>query len=98
VTVNFGEIGRNRVEFVVTDTGRGIPSELLPKIFDIFYQEDASQGEYASAGLGLNIVKRLVSAMSGEITVTSEVGKGSTFRVILPTAIELPAAHKAQSS
>jgi signal transduction histidine kinase len=98
VTVNFGEISGNRVEFIVTDTGRGIPSDLLPKIFDLFYQEDASHREYASAGLGLNIVKRLVSAMSGEITVTSEVGKGSTFRVTLPTAIESPAAQTARSA
>jgi signal transduction histidine kinase len=88
VMVHFHELDRERVEFVVADTGRGIRSDLLPKIFELFYQEDSSQREYASAGLGLNIVKRLVSAMSGEISVTSELGKGTTFRVVLPVAIE----------
>jgi signal transduction histidine kinase/DNA-binding NarL/FixJ family response regulator len=88
VMVHFHELDRERVEFVVADTGRGIRSDLLPKIFELFYQEDSSQREYASAGLGLNIVKRLVSAMSGEISVTSELGKGTTFRVVLPVAVE----------
>jgi signal transduction histidine kinase/DNA-binding NarL/FixJ family response regulator len=77
-----------RVEFAVTDTGIGIKKELLPKIFDLFYQADpALQTEYASAGLGLSIVKRLVTAMSGEIDVSSEVGKGTTVRVSLPVEI-----------
>jgi signal transduction histidine kinase len=88
VGVHFHELDQERVEFVVADTGRGIRSDLLPKIFELFYQEDSSQREYASAGLGLNIVKRLVSALSGEISVTSELGKGTTFRVVLPVAIE----------
>jgi len=76
-----------RVEFVVKDTGIGIKAELLPKIFELFYQVDPSQKEHASAGLGLNIVKRLVGAMSGEIDVTSEVGRGSVFRVTFPREI-----------
>ncbi|HWH75755.1 MAG TPA: ATP-binding protein, partial [Candidatus Binatus sp.] len=67
--------------------GRGIRSEMLPKVFELFYQEDSTERESASAGLGLNIVKRLVSAMSGEISVTSKLGKGTTFRVVLPTVI-----------
>jgi signal transduction histidine kinase len=75
------------LEFVVSDSGRGIPAELLPKVFELFFQEDDSHREYASAGLGLNIVKRLVGAMSGEIAVTSEVGRGSTFRVRFPYSI-----------
>jgi len=88
VMVDFQELDQQHVEFVVADTGRGIRGDLLPKIFELFYQEDSSQREYASAGLGLNIVKRLVSAMSGEISVTSELGKGTAFRVVLPAAIE----------
>ena len=80
------------LEFVVSDTGLGIPAELLPKVFELFFQADDSHREYASAGLGLNIVKRLVGAMSGEITVTSELGKGSTFRVKMPNLIALEPA------
>jgi signal transduction histidine kinase len=75
------------VEFCVRDTGVGISSELLPKIFDMFYQGDTTAKDQAAAGLGLNIVKRLVLAMSGQIEVSSEVGKGTTFRVILPTQV-----------
>lgn len=80
------------LEFVVSDTGKGIPAELLPKVFELFFQADDSHREYASAGLGLNIVKRLVGAMSGEISVSSEVGKGSTFRVKMPSAIAVELA------
>jgi signal transduction histidine kinase/DNA-binding NarL/FixJ family response regulator len=87
VSVEFAVKDAERVEFVVQDTGIGIKAELLPRIFELFYQVDPSQKEHASAGLGLNIVKRLVGAMSGEIDVTSEVGQGSAFRVTLPREI-----------
>jgi signal transduction histidine kinase len=69
------------------DTGVGISKELLPKIFDMFYQGETAAKDQSAAGLGLNIVKRLVLAMSGQIDVSSEVGKGTTFRVILPTQV-----------
>ncbi|MDP2606510.1 MAG: GAF domain-containing protein [Deltaproteobacteria bacterium] len=87
VSVEFAVKDAERVEFIVKDTGNGIKAELLPKIFELFYQVDPSQKEHASAGLGLNIVKRLVGAMSGEIDVTSEVGRGSAFRVTFPREI-----------
>src|SRR3990170_2382832 len=87
VSVEFAVKDAERVEFIVKDTGNGIKAELLPKIFELFYQVDPSQKEHASAGLGLNIVKRLVGAMSGEIDVTSEVGRGSVFRVTFPREI-----------
>jgi signal transduction histidine kinase/DNA-binding NarL/FixJ family response regulator len=87
VTVEFESKGDDRVEFIVTDTGIGIPPEYSRKIFDLFYQVDLSQKEHASAGMGLNIVKRLVEAMDGEISVTSDAGQGSTFRVELARAI-----------
>jgi len=87
VSLEFAVKDAERVEFVVKDTGIGIKAELLPKIFELFYQVDPSQKEHASAGLGLNIVKRLVGAMSGEIDVTSEVGRGSVFRVTFPREI-----------
>ena len=78
-----------RVEFTVTDTGIGIKKESLPRVFELFYQADPTSGTGpVSAGLGLNIVKRLVTAMSGEIQVTSEVGKGTTFQVSFPMEIK----------
>ena len=81
-----------RIEFTVADTGIGIKKEALPKIFELYYQADSTLGtEPVSAGLGLHIVKRLVRAMSGEIDVASEVGKGTTFRFSLPMRIEITA-------
>jgi len=75
------------LEFIVSDTGVGIKQEDLPKIFDLFYQVDGSAKERGSAGMGLNIVKRMVGVLSGRIHVDSVVGKGTTFRVVLPRAI-----------
>jgi signal transduction histidine kinase len=83
VKLQFADDRTGQVEFVVEDTGIGIEREALPKIFEPFYQVD-STGRSASAGLGLHIAKRLTEAMSGNIDVTSDVGKGSTFRVVLP--------------
>jgi signal transduction histidine kinase len=87
VAVDFAERDDGTVQFVVRDTGIGISKESLPKIFDLFYQVDPAGKEHASAGMGLNIVKRLVAALSGEIEVTSEPGQGTAFRVTLPKTI-----------
>jgi signal transduction histidine kinase len=84
VSVEFTQRDDSKVEFCVRDTGIGISNESLPKIFDMFY---TTAKDHAAAGLGLNIVKRLVLAMSGQIEVSSEVGKGTVFRVILPTQV-----------
>src|SRR5262249_34605279 len=72
------------VEIAVTDTGIGIAPEALPIIFDPFRQADASAGR-GGVGLGLYIVRRLLDALGASITVDSEVGRGSTFRVWLPS-------------
>lgn len=73
------------VEFVVRDTGRGIPEESLEQIFNAFYQVDGgSTREHGGAGLGLAIVKKLVDAHGGDIRVDSVLHRGTTFRVILP--------------
>jgi signal transduction histidine kinase len=71
--------------FEVSDTGVGIPKELQRIIFNPFQQVDENPNEKESGfGLGLSIVKQLLSLMDGEIKLVSEVGKGSTFTVILP--------------
>jgi signal transduction histidine kinase len=72
----------------VSDTGPGIPQEALPRLFDRFYQVDASRagGEGHGAGLGLAIVREIVVAHGGRISVRSELGHGTTFVIHLPLA------------
>lgn len=81
---------KDRIELVVQDSGIGIQEEDLPHIFDVFYQVDSSnQREFGGTGLGLNIVKKLVELLQGEIRVESEFGKGSTFYVTLPREVSV---------
>ena len=75
------------VEISVSDTGKGIPAEDLPNIFERFYRVDRSRTRATGGtGLGLTIAKRLVEAHGGEIAVQSELGKGSRFSFTLPIA------------
>jgi signal transduction histidine kinase len=78
-----------RVTIEVADTGAGIPAALLERIFDPFY---TSKGEGRGTGLGLAICRDLVTAAGGAITVESQVGRGSTFRITLPAATPPPPA------
>jgi signal transduction histidine kinase len=69
-----------QVTIQVSDNGRGIPSDKLPYVFNSFFQV---KPQAPGAGLGLAVVKELVEAHGGTVSVESEVGKGSTFTVSL---------------
>ncbi len=74
-----------RVRLEVADSGAGIAPGDLPHVFDRFYRADASRSRQGGgAGLGLAIVRQLVTAHGGEVTVASHPGEGATFSVTLP--------------
>ncbi len=75
-----------RVEIQITDDGKGIPSMHVPYIFNRFYrvQKHHSQNKVKGTGLGLSIVKHAIEAHGGNISVTSEPGVFTTFRIISP--------------
>lgn len=75
------EEGSSKVVIEITDTGIGIPQENLEKIFDPFFST-----YHEGTGLGLSISFKIVEELKGRIEVQSQVGKGSTFRIILPAA------------
>ena len=73
---------RSTLRLTISDTGIGMSSEYLPKLFETFSQEDSSAtNRYGSSGLGMAITKNIVEIMNGNIEVQSEKGKGTTFIV-----------------
>ena len=91
ITAKVSERGKDKdgnpqfIEIAVTDTGIGIKKEDLDKIFDKFAQADVSTTrQYEGTGLGLSIVRGLTALHKGMVWAESEVGKGSTFYVLLP--------------
>jgi signal transduction histidine kinase len=77
--------GREWIELTVADTGIGMTAEQQAKLFEEFTQADSlTARRYGGTGLGLAISRKLARMMGGDVTVASELGKGSVFTVRLP--------------
>lgn len=87
VRVEAGRSPEGMAQISVADNGIGIPSEDLPRIFERFYRVDKSRSrEVGGTGLGLSIVKHAIERMGGAVSVSSQLGKGSRFTLLLPPA------------
>ena len=85
------ENGGDWITLAVTDTGIGMTPEQMGKLFQEFSQASSSTAsKYGGTGLGLVISRRFCQMMGGDITVESEVGRGSTFTIRLPRIVEIP--------
>ncbi|QDV68742.1 Signal transduction histidine-protein kinase BarA [Rosistilla carotiformis] len=90
ITAKIELVGADRFRLLVTDTGIGIPEDDQKVIFEKFRQSkavldnDGLTREFSGTGLGLSIVKELCKLLGGEVTFTSELGRGSTFIITLP--------------
>ena len=74
-----------QVQGMVSDTGIGIATEEIPRIFEVFYRSEAAKSiKETGTGLGLSIVQQILSLYGGTIEIDSTPGKGSSFRFILP--------------
>jgi hypothetical protein len=78
------------IQLAFDDTGIGIAAHEIPRIFDSFYRGRSMISENTGAGLGLTIVQQLLLRCGGSISVSSRLSKGSTFKVMLPTASPTP--------
>jgi signal transduction histidine kinase len=80
--------GANSVAVEIHDTGNGITADVLPRIFDPFF---TTKPVGIGTGLGLAICHRIIGALGGQISVESQVGKGTVFRIVLPRAVSIAA-------
>ena len=78
-----GPAGRGRIEVTVEDTGVGIPPEHLGRIFDLYFTTRDH-----GTGIGLSMVYRIIQMHDGEVEVQSTPGRGTTFRILLPSTGE----------
>jgi len=87
VTLKVDYIVDNQLDITVSDSGFGIPEDQLPHIFDAFCQASPeTTRKHGGSGLGLAITHKLIESMSGEISVESTPGIGTTFSLTLPNS------------
>ena len=99
VGVSVRRPAENRVDIAVTDQGAGIAVEEQERIFERFYRVDSARSRATGGtGLGLAIVKHVVDNHGGQVSVWSEVGRGSTFTISLPTVARSQASGEPPST
>lgn len=87
VRIECDSLPQGRVQISISDTGIGIPSDDLKRVFERFYRVDKARSRPAGGtGLGLPIVKEVVERMNGTVSVESQLGRGSRFTILLPAA------------
>ncbi len=90
ITIELLELPEGRIAVSVRDTGIGIAPEHQAQIFQEFWQVDQSTSRcYQGTGLGLSISKRLITLMQGSLSVESESGQGTLFRVEMPCCMAI---------
>ena len=87
-----------QIYYEVADTGRGIAPEDLPHVFERYYQTSHGSTEEGGTGIGLALSNQYVQLFGGEMTVESELGKGSKFKVYLPKKVSLARASASGDS
>ena len=91
--------GQEQICIAISDSGIGIPPEKIDQIFDEFSQaDDTTTRDYGGTGLGLPISRRFCRMMGGDISVESQLGKGSVFTIRLPLGLEPAAAQPAETA
>ncbi len=91
VRIETGGIRDGKAMITISDTGIGIPSEDVSRIFERFYRVDKARSRAVSGtGLGLSIVRHVIEQMGGTLKVESQLGKGSQFTILLPCEAEVP--------
>ena len=81
-TAEFAEHARSGINIEISDTGAGIPSDLLPRVFDPF---TTTKNHANGTGLGLAVCQEIVKEHGGKIAISSQIGKGTTVKIFLPT-------------
>ena len=97
VTLRAARVPEAAIRIDVVDTGVGIPADQVRYIYDEFYQIGiAANSSHEGYGLGLSIVQRIVHLLGVQLSVTSELGKGSVFSLVLPAAMDVSPAPRTQ--
>lgn len=90
IRVSVDTVADDRIQFLVSDTGPGMDESIVATVFQPYTQGKSQSSHCKGTGLGLAITSQLTELMGGEIHVTSEVGRGSTFTLVLPLPMAEP--------